>query len=132
MKPYEPRLNWKQLARDMISSALFGTLLTQTFRALIAAVDEERERATIDADIAAEGSDDEDDEQIAARSATLLGISVDASEKEIRAALRTRLSASRLHPDHGGDADLTTRLIAARDVLIVRTRANKTSAEQIS
>jgi hypothetical protein len=58
----------------------------------------------------------------AAQAAALLGVAVDASEDEIRAALRGILSASRLHPDHGGDGEEAKRLIAAKNQLIERAR----------
>src|SRR5262245_1295712 len=44
-----------------------------------------------------------DDE--AADAAALLGVSFDATEDEIRAALRAQLVSSRVHPDQGGDAE---------------------------
>ena len=53
----------------------------------------------------------------------LLGVAVDASADEVRAALRARLSASRLHPVHGGDGEEAKRLIAAKNLLIERARA---------
>lgn len=55
--------------------------------------------------------------------AALLDVSVEASEKEIRSALRRRLSESRAHPDHGGDGDHAQRLIAARDLLLKQVRS---------
>jgi hypothetical protein len=58
----------------------------------------------------------------AAAAATILGVAVDASADEIRAALRRALSESRLHPDHGGDGEEAKRLIAAKNLLI-RARA---------
>jgi hypothetical protein len=58
-----------------------------------------------------------------AQAAALLGISVDASEDEIRAALRSLLSSSRLHPDQGGDGEEAKRLIAAKNLLVERARA---------
>ena len=58
-----------------------------------------------------------------AEAATLLGVAVEANADEIRAALRARLSASRLHPDHGGDGKEAKRLIAAKNLLIERIRA---------
>jgi hypothetical protein len=58
-----------------------------------------------------------------ASAAALLGVAVDASADEVRAALRARLSASQLHPDHGGDGEEAKRLIAAKNLLIERTRA---------
>jgi hypothetical protein len=54
--------------------------------------------------------------------ATLLGVSVDAGEDEIRAALRARLASSRLHPDQGGDGEEAKRLIAAKNLLVERQR----------
>src|SRR5439155_16550453 len=50
------------------------------------------------------------DPQLAA-AAALLGVTIDASADEIRAALRAALSSSRLHPDHGGDGAMGKRLI---------------------
>src|SRR5215831_7235153 len=52
------------------------------------------------------------------RAAILLGVSIDASADEIRSAFRTRLRE--IHPDHGGDAEATRRLIAARDLMMER------------
>lgn len=46
----------------------------------------------------------------------LLGVSIDATPEEIRAAHR-RLVA-RVHPDVGGSADLTRQVNAARDTLL--------------
>ena len=59
----------------------------------------------------------------ARRAAEVLGVDVGASEDTIRAALRARLSCSRLHPDHGGDGEEATSLIAAKNFLIERARA---------
>jgi hypothetical protein len=56
----------------------------------------------------------------AANAAALLGIAIDASADEVRAALRRALSASRLHPDHGGDGEQAKVLIAAKNLLIDR------------
>lgn len=61
-----------------------------------------------------------------AEAATLLGVAVEANADEIRAALRSRLSASQLHPDHGGDGEEAKRLIAARNLLVERARARRT------
>jgi hypothetical protein len=58
-----------------------------------------------------------------AQAAAALGIAASASEDEVRAALRARLSSSRLHPDHGGDGEQAKRLIAAKNLLIERARA---------
>jgi curved DNA-binding protein CbpA len=53
----------------------------------------------------------------------VLGVSLDASADEIRAALRDRLATSQLHPDQGGDGKEATRLIAAKNLLIERLKA---------
>jgi hypothetical protein len=58
----------------------------------------------------------------AIRAAVLLGVDVYANEDVIRAALRERLSSSRIHPDHGGDGEEATRLIAAKNLLIERAK----------
>jgi len=48
----------------------------------------------------------------------VLGLGADADEAAIRAAHRRLLQA--VHPDHGGSAELTRRVNAARDVLLAR------------
>jgi hypothetical protein len=60
---------------------------------------------------------DEDQE-----AALLLGVDVEATEVEIRSALRAQLRATGLHPDQGGDADGAKNLIAAQNRLIARAR----------
>jgi hypothetical protein len=62
----------------------------------------------------------------AAAAAALLGVAIDATEDEIRSALRSRLASSRLHPDHGGDGEQAKNLIAAKNLLIERARAART------
>jgi hypothetical protein len=57
-----------------------------------------------------------------AEAAKLLAIDVDASPDEIRAALRAKMSAGGVHPDHGGDERVAKRLIAARNLLIERAQ----------
>jgi DnaJ homolog subfamily C member 19 len=52
--------------------------------------------------------------------ADLLGVSLVASVDEVRRACRHKLVAERIHPDHGGDAEQTRQVIAARDLLIER------------
>ena len=51
-----------------------------------------------------------------------LGVGVDASADEVRAALRERLAASRIHPDQGGAHAAASRLIAAKNLLCDRAR----------
>lgn len=53
----------------------------------------------------------------------VLGLPAGAGEAEIRAAHRRLLQA--VHPDHGGSAELTRRVNAARDVLLTRRVAGK-------
>lgn len=48
----------------------------------------------------------------------VLGLGAGADDEEIRAAHRRLLQA--VHPDHGGSAELTRRVNAARDVLLKR------------
>jgi CysZ protein len=50
----------------------------------------------------------------------ILGVGPDAGAEEIRAAHRRLVTA--LHPDKGGSAELTRRINAARDMLLLRTR----------
>ncbi len=54
--------------------------------------------------------------------AALLGVPLSASEGVIRAGLRWKLVAARLHPDHSGDGAEARKLIAARDLLLARLR----------
>ena len=59
----------------------------------------------------------------AVAAANALGISIEASEDEIRAALRARLASSKIHPDQGGDGEEAKRLVAAKNLLVERKRA---------
>jgi hypothetical protein len=54
--------------------------------------------------------------------ASLLGVTLDSSPDEVRAALRARMSAGSVHPDQGGDEEIAKQLIAARNLLIERAR----------
>jgi hypothetical protein len=65
------------------------------------------------------------DERTSAAAARL-GVNANATEDEIRAALRARLASSRLHPDHGGDGEEAKQLIAAKNLLIERAKAART------
>ncbi len=53
----------------------------------------------------------------------LLGVTEMASEAEIRAAYRSRISSA--HPDRGGTADAAAQLNAARDLLLKRPSAGR-------
>ena len=57
--------------------------------------------------------------------AAMLDVTVDATEQQIRSALRARLSESRAHPDHGGDGDHAKRLIGARELLLKHVRSQR-------
>ena len=57
-----------------------------------------------------------------AEAAKLLGVTIDASPDAVRAALRARMSAGGVHPDHGGDAEIAKQLIAAKNLLIEHAR----------
>ena len=60
--------------------------------------------------------------------AKVLGVELTADADEIRAALRRRMSESRVHPDHGGDGDLAKKLIAAKNLLVERIRGQHADA----
>lgn len=80
------------------------------------------------------GEDAEDDELVTPteelEAAARLGVDVDASADVVRAALRERLAASRIHPDQGGDHDVAAQLIAAKNLLCARARRReRTDAE---
>jgi hypothetical protein len=66
------------------------------------------------------GSPDDGDEY--EQAAIIIGVELDATEAEIRAALRQQLRETQLHPDHGGDADGAKSLVAAQNLLIERAR----------
>lgn len=76
----------------------------------------ETDETTADEETGDEATADELD------AAKQLGISVDASADEVRAALRERIAASRIHPDHGGAHADAARLIAAKNLLCDRAR----------
>ncbi len=65
---------------------------------------------------------DEDAERDAAE---LLGVQLDATIPEIRAAMRARLVETSAHPDHGGSETEAARLIAARDLLVKNAEARR-------
>lgn len=71
----------------------------------------------------AERDDGEADDEDVSEAAKLLGVMPSATIDEIRAALRAKLGASRIHPDQGGDAELAKRLIAAKNLLVERAKA---------
>ncbi len=62
--------------------------------------------------------------------ARVLGVSLDASSDEIRAALRRKLAVSRIHPDHGGEVAHARKLIDAKNLLVERARGKQTGSEK--
>ena len=54
--------------------------------------------------------------------AELLGVNVNSTVAEVRSALRTKMTASRVHPDHGGDGTLARELTAAKNLLTERAK----------
>lgn len=58
-----------------------------------------------------------------AEARAVLGVGAEASEIEIRAAYRRLIATA--HPDHGGSADETRRINAARDALLAQPRASR-------
>ncbi len=94
---------------------------SKRLRAVVMEVLAETMAARAPTDGAAERSADEE----AREAARLLGIAPDADADEIRAALRAKLADSRLHPDHGGDAEGAKELIAAKNLLIQRLEEEK-------
>jgi hypothetical protein len=85
------------------------------------AIDKELKRLLAEHE-AREAAIPDGDEHEARGAAAILGVSVDAPADEIRAALRRKLGTSRLHPDHGGDNETAKRFIAAKNLLVERSR----------
>jgi hypothetical protein len=123
-------LDWTGLAHAAFESPFIARVVGGALEGIARVVDAEGWLERVVADVRARQStsrsdtdDAETDESSQIFSAAdLLGIQPDASESEIRAALRSRLASSRLHPDHGGDGEEAKRLIAAQNLLIARQR----------
>jgi hypothetical protein len=134
-------VDWPAVARAAVGSAFVAGLVggfvaiaarllsNEDARALVEHLRKIREasergqNAAPEADATSDGGESDDDEAKALEAALLLGVRLDASEDEIRAALRARLRDSGIHPDHGGDGEEAKRLIAARNLLAERARA---------
>jgi hypothetical protein len=134
---------WQKIAETALGSALLADLVTGALRTIGQRLEEEmrvdvrttpatartiEESENISAAEKAKPTENipptkivEADPQVV-RAAGLLGVALDATEDRIRAALRTLLASSRLHPDQGGDADKAKRFIAAKNLLIERAR----------
>src|SRR5438046_8913672 len=98
-------IDWREIARVVLDGVLSGV-----HRWL------ETERARIEAQSQDASNDIADDLDEQAEAAALLGVDLDANPDELRAALRAKIAASRLHPHHGGHGAQPTRLHAAKNL----------------
>jgi hypothetical protein len=143
------KCDWTALAKAAIGSTELATMVGEAFRMIgrsiendIARVDAEAATSAPAAEPTAHAKVCEAEpprveapteeaaiivvDEAVANAAALLGVAVDANADEIRAALRSRLSASGLHPDQGGDGEEAKLLIAAKNLLVERARAART------
>jgi len=105
-------IDWQEVALAALRFALVGGALGGALYFIAHADEDDRaDEPTADPSLP---------DRAAVDAAALLDVPLDASAPQIRAALRSKLSASRAHPDHGGDDEETRRLIAARDLLLHR------------
>jgi hypothetical protein len=126
--PRPGAIDWREVARAAFGSAVLAGALSGGIYLLGKLVEEHNARvnaaarATQPPNAAEDEPEESSDDDAAIDAARLLGVRVDASANEVRAALRTRLANSRLHPDQGGDGDAAKRLIAAKNLLIDRIK----------
>lgn len=106
--PAETMIDWAEIGWAALEAAFFGALLGGAKRF---------------ADKLTRRQSDEE------HAASLLGIRPGASADEVRAALRRKMTETYAHPDHGGDAEAAAKLIAARDLLLKRTRPHSSEEE---
>jgi hypothetical protein len=135
-------VDWRQVARTAFGSAFVAGLIGGALHIVARVIEAEARSAAekmraagaaaprteaTDAPFAedadGDGGADDNDEAAALEAALILGVRLDATEDQIRAALRARLRDSRIHPDQGGDGEEAKRLIAARNLLVERARA---------
>jgi hypothetical protein len=116
----EETIDFRRAAKAALRSAVMTGLvggglyiLSRLAESHAARVADETQRNAVEAE---DGSVEQD----AAQAARLLGVDLDANADEIRAALRAKLGASCLHPDHGGDGIGARELIDAKNLLIER------------
>ena len=137
--PPPTAIDWNEVTRTALGSAFFAGLIGGALHVLGKVIDAEMQAraaspvqepsrtpaATASETEEEEEEEDEDDdeEDDAREAAQLLGVSLNATDSEIRAALRSRLASSRIHPDHGGDGAEAKRVINAKNFLIERLRA---------
>ena len=109
--------SWREaLLAGLVAAVVVGSAVLLAHAELPTDVDETAASDETDETTAEEPTDDELD------AAKQLGISVDAPADEVRAALRQRIAASAIHPDHGGAHAAASRLIAAKNLLCDRAR----------
>jgi hypothetical protein len=101
---------WRDLVRSVAESALLASAIGSGIVLIAEAL------------LGVEESTDHPSEDAAVEASTLLGVPLDASADEVRAALRRELSVGRVHPDQGGDGVAAARLIASKNLLIERKR----------
>ena len=125
--PVDPtEIDWHEVARKALGSAMVAALVGGAMQALSDIVRAEmrgahrRRRPIVPVESNGSPPHDEIDE-----AAQLLGVSRDASEDQVRAALRAHLVDERLHPDQGGDGAKAARLIAAKNLLVEEIRARQ-------
>jgi hypothetical protein len=99
---------WRELVRAVAESALLASAIGSGIVLIAEALSAVKE------------STSHPPEDAAVEASAVLGVPLDAGADEVRAALRRELSASRLHPDQGGDGEAAARLIAAKNLLIQR------------
>jgi hypothetical protein len=123
------QIDMRRAVRSTLGSVLFAGLVTGGIYLIARIADEldgglgepdnEAAPPVADAEAAAMGEVVSGENHEAA---VQLGVPLDATADQIRAALRSKLAGSRIHPDHGGDGDEAKRLIAAKNYLIDRLR----------
>jgi hypothetical protein len=126
MESPKPQIDWHEVARSAIGSAFLAGLFAGALHVIGKAIEVEvatavpaptpptPEPTSTDAQLEAENEMDD----AALQAADLLGVTLRASEDEVRAALRAKLANSQLHPDQGGDGERAKTLITAKNFLI--------------
>ena len=112
-----------QAVFSVIGSVLVGGLVGAGLYCLLRSDDARRAFRDAIAEYFDEAPEVDED---ARQAADLLGIDVDATPDQVRAALRARLAKSRIHPDQGGDGEEARQLIAAKNLLVERAQAAAT------
>lgn len=121
-----PSIDWGEVARTALGSAFIAGIAAGALYVVGKVLEDVQLPAPEIVEPTPNEEEAENPSDEIAAAAALLGVSAEASEDAIRAALRERLSASRLHPDHGGDGEEASRLIAARNCLVEHARQRRT------